>query len=204
VRLALRREADGEVETSWQSATVPGAPSDPLPSDPDWAGHTVFTDVRERRSATAPEAIWRVIEAIGGEQGWHSFPLAWAARGWIDRLVGGVGMRRGRRHPSRVNSGDVIDVWRVESVERGRMLRLRAEMRMPGRGWLEMSVEPDADGSVYRQRAVYFPRGLSGRLYWLVLLPFHGIIFNGMARSILHEAEAGVGDSAQAKGVSLG
>lgn len=204
VRLALRREADGEVETSWQSATVPGAPSDPLPSDPDWAGHTVFTDVRERRSATAPEAIWRVIEAIGGEQGWHSFPLAWAARGWIDRLVGGVGMRRGRRHPSRVNSGDVIDVWRVESVERGRMLRLRAEMRMPGRGWLEMSVEPDANGSVYRQRAVYFPRGLSGRLYWLVLLPFHGIIFNGMARSILHEAEAGVGDSAQAKGVSLG
>lgn len=190
VRLALRREADGEVETSWQSATVPGAPSDPLPSDPDWAGHTVFTDLRERRSGTSPDSIWRVIEAIGGERGWHSFPLAWAARGWIDRLVGGVGMRRGRRHPSRVNSGDVIDVWRVESVERGRMLRLRAEMRMPGRGWLELGVEPDpAGGSVYRQRAIYFPKGLSGRLYWLVLLPFHGIIFNGMARSILHEAE---------------
>jgi uncharacterized protein YbjT (DUF2867 family) len=189
VRLALRREADGEVETSWQSATVPGAPSDPLPSDPDWAGHTVFTDARERRSPASPSAVWRVIEAIGGEKGWYSFPLAWAARGWIDRLVGGVGMRRGRRHPSRVNSGDVIDVWRVESVERGRMLRLRAEMRMPGRGWLELSVDPAGAGSVYRQRAVYFPRGLSGRLYWLALLPFHGIIFHGMARSILREAE---------------
>lgn len=189
VRLALRREADGEVETSWQSATVPGAPSDPLPSDPDWAGHTVFTDLRERRTAASPGAVWSVIEAIGGEKGWHSFPLAWAARGWIDRLVGGVGMRRGRRNPSRVNSGDVIDVWRVESIERGRMLRLRAEMRMPGRGWLELGVEPAEGGSTYRQRAVYFPKGLSGRLYWLVLLPFHGIIFNGMAASILREAE---------------
>jgi uncharacterized protein YbjT (DUF2867 family) len=189
VRRAVRRAADGEVETSWQSATVPGAPSDPLPSDPDWAGHTVFTDLRERRTAASPDAVWDVIEAIGGEKGWHSFPLAWAARGWIDRLVGGVGMRRGRRHPSRVNSGDVIDVWRVESIERGRMLRLRAEMRMPGRGWLELGVEPSDDGSTYRQRAVYFPKGLSGRLYWLVLLPFHGIIFNGMAASILREAE---------------
>ena len=189
VRLALTREAEGQIETSWQSATVPGAPSDPLPSDPDWAGHTVFTDLRERESTAPADSVWGVIEAIGGEKGWHSFPLAWAARGWIDRLVGGVGMRRGRRHPSRVNSGDVIDVWRVESIDRGRMLRLRAEMRMPGRAWLELSVEPGEAGSRYRQRAVYFPKRLSGRLYWIVLLPFHGIIFKGMAASILLEAE---------------
>ncbi|PFG30633.1 SDR family oxidoreductase [Paramicrobacterium agarici] len=189
VRLALRREAEGEVETSWQSATIPGAPSDPLPSDPEWAGHTVFTDLRTRTSTASAADVWRVIEAIGGRNGWYSFPLAWALRGAIDRLSGGVGMRRGRRHPSRVNTGDVIDVWRVESVERGRMLRLRAEMRMPGRGWLELGVSPIEDGSRYRQRAVYFPRGLLGRLYWLVLLPFHGVIFTGMARSILREAE---------------
>lgn len=189
VRLALTREAEGQVETSWQSATVAGAPSDPLPSDPEWSGHTVFTDLRERESTASADAVWGVIEAIGGEKGWHSFPLAWAARGWIDRLVGGVGMRRGRRHPSRVNSGDVIDVWRVESIERGRMLRLRAEMRLPGRAWLELSVAPTETGSRYRQRAVYFPKGLSGRLYWAVLLPFHGIIFPGMAASILREAE---------------
>ncbi|HIY65936.1 MAG: SDR family oxidoreductase [Microbacterium gubbeenense] len=195
VRLALKREAEGQVETSWQSATVPGAPSDPLPSDPDWAGHTVFTDLRERDSTAPAGAVWDVIEAIGGVRGWHSFPLAWAARGWIDKLVGGVGMRRGRRHPYRVNSGDVIDVWRVESIERGRTLRLRAEMRMPGRGWLELEVEPNESGSRYRQRAVYFPKGLSGRLYWLVLLPFHGILFNGMARSILRDAERSAADA---------
>lgn len=196
VRLALTREAEGQVETSWQSATVPGAPSDPLPSDPDWAGHTVFTDVRERESTASTDAVWDVIEAIGGEKGWHSFPLAWAARGWIDRIVGGVGMQRGRRHPSRVNSGDVIDVWRVESIDRGRMLRLRAEMRMPGRGWLELGVEPTENGSRYRQRAVYFPKGLTGRLYWAVLLPFHGIIFKGMAASILRDAEQTMADAA--------
>ncbi|WP_166996518.1 SDR family oxidoreductase [Paramicrobacterium fandaimingii] len=189
VNLALIREAGGMVETSWQSATVNGAPSDPLPTDPEWSGRTVFTDVRTRESTASSPAVWQVIESIGGHNGWYSFPLAWAARGAIDRLAGGVGMRRGRRHPERVNAGDVIDVWRVESVERGRMLRLRAEMRMPGRGWLELSVESTADGSRYRQRAVYFPRGLAGRLYWLVLYPFHGIIFGGMAVSIVRAAE---------------
>ncbi len=195
VRLALRREVEGQIETTWQNASVPGAPSDPLPSDPDWAGHTVLTDVRERESDASAEAVWAVIEAIGGERGWHSFPLAWAARGWIDRLVGGAG-RRPRRHPSRVSSGDVIDLWRVEHLERGRMLRLRAEMRMPGQGWLELGVARTATGSRYRQRAIYFPKGLSGRLYWVVLLPFHGIIFRGMANSILRDAERATEGSA--------
>ncbi|HET6673217.1 MAG TPA: SDR family oxidoreductase [Agromyces sp.] len=191
VRLALRREADGSVETSWQNATVRGAPSDPLPTDPSWAGHVVRTDVRERRSDTPASAVWAVIESIGGRNGWYSFPLAWAARGWIDRLFGGVGMVRGRRHPTQLHSGEVIDVWRVESIERGRRLRLRAEMRMPGRAWLELEVTDAADGgSLYRQRAIYFPKGLAGRLYWAVLLPFHGIIFNGMANRILEKAAA--------------
>lgn len=196
VRLALRREREGEVETSWRGATVPGAPSDPLPSDPDWTGHTVYTDARERRSAASPAAVWSIIESIGGENGWYSSPIAWAARGWIDRVLGGVGMRRGRRHPSRLNTGDVVDVWRVESIDRGRSLRLRAEMRMPGRGWLELGVEPSGEGSLYRQRAVYFPKGLAGRLYWAVLLPFHGIIFGGMIASILQAAERSGGERA--------
>lgn len=196
VRLALRREREGEVETSWRGATVPGAPSDPLPSDPDWTGHTVCTDARERRSAASPGAVWSIIESIGGENGWYSSPIAWAARGWIDRVLGGVGMRRGRRHPSRLNTGDVVDVWRVESIDRGRSLRLRAEMRMPGRGWLELGVEPSGEGSLYRQRAVYFPKGLAGRLYWAVLLPFHGIIFGGMIASILQAAERSSGERA--------
>lgn len=184
VRLALKREEEGAVRTSWRDATVAGAPSDPLPSDPHWAGHTVYLDERSLDTPEQAGQVWRRIESIGGTTGWYSFPLAWAARGWIDRLAGGVGLRRGRRSPGRLNTGDALDFWRVESLERGRRLRLRAEMRMPGRAWLELEVDPRPAGSRYRQRAVFFPRGLAGRLYWWSLVPFHGIIFAGMATSI--------------------
>ncbi|TPW70743.1 SDR family oxidoreductase [Schumannella sp. 10F1B-5-1] len=189
VRLALQRMRDGQVETSWQDDPVHGAPSDPLPSDPDWAGHTVFTDLRERRSTAAPERVWRVIEAVGGDNGWYSLPLAWSVRGWMDKAVGGVGLRRGRRDPRRLAPGDALDWWRVEHLERGRFLRLRAEMKVPGGAWLELSVTPDGEGSLYRQRAVFFPKGLAGRAYWLAILPFHGVIFASMARRITAEAE---------------
>lgn len=189
VRLALARMRAGTVETSWQDESVAGAPSDPLPSDPDWAGHTVFADLRERDSAASPERVWRVIEGIGGDRGWYSFPLAWALRGWMDKLAGGVGLRRGRRDADRLQTGDALDWWRVERLVRGSHLRLRAEMRVPGRAWLELRVEPREGGSRYRQRAVFFPRGLAGRLYWLAILPFHGIVFSGMANRIVVEAE---------------
>ncbi|QYH36498.1 SDR family oxidoreductase [Salinibacterium sp. M195] len=195
VRLALVKMRDGEIETSWQDATVAGAPSDPIPSDPEWTGHTVFTDLRERRTSAAPAALWAVVEGIGGENGWYSFPLAWAMRGWLDKLVGGVGLRRGRRHPSSLNTGDALDFWRVESIDRGHSLRLRAEMKLPGRAWLELTVDDDGDGgSLYRQRAVFFPSGLGGRLYWLAILPFHGVIFSGMVNRIVAAAET---DSAE-------
>ncbi|WP_378146751.1 SDR family oxidoreductase [Cnuibacter sp. UC19_7] len=196
VRRALQKTRDGEVETSWQDSDVRGAPADPLPSDPDWAGHTVYTDVKDRTTDASPEAVWTVVEGIGGENGWYSFPLAWALRGWMDKVVGGVGLRRGRRDPRRLAIGDALDFWRVEDIDRPRSLRLRAEMRVPGRAWLEMSVEPEGDGSHYHQRAVFFPRGLGGRLYWLVILPFHGIIFNGMANRITQSALAADRESA--------
>ena len=189
VRLALGRVRDGEVETSWQNASIEGASSNPLPSDPDWAGHLIYTDLREKSTDAKPADLWRVIESIGGDNGWYSFPLAWAIRGWMDKVVGGVGLRRGRRHPDRLHTGDVLDFWRVERIDRGSFLRLRAEMRVPGRAWLEMRAEPAADGgSVYRQRAIFFPRGLGGRLYWFAILPFHGIIFSGMANRITETA----------------
>ncbi|SDK04953.1 Uncharacterized conserved protein YbjT, contains NAD(P)-binding and DUF2867 domains [Cryobacterium psychrotolerans] len=191
VRLALGRMQGGEVETSWRNASIEGASSNPLPSDPDWAGHLVYTDLRQKRTPAKPEALWRVIEGIGGENGWYSFPLAWAVRGWMDKVVGGVGLRRGRRDPDRLHTGDALDFWRVERIDRGRFLRLRAEMRVPGRAWLELSVEPTDDGgALYRQRAIFFPRGLGGRLYWWSILPFHGIIFSGMANRITEEAAA--------------
>ena len=190
VRLALDRERAGDVETSWRNTEVAGAPSDPLPSDPEWAGHTVYVDERVRRSTAPMAALWRVIEGVGGENGWYSFPLAWALRGWIDKMTGGVGLRRGRRDPEVLHVGDAVDFWRVEAINRGRFLRLRAEMRVPGRAWLELSAAESPSGALYRQRAVFFPKGLAGRLYWWAIAPFHGVIFAGMANRITAEAEA--------------
>jgi hypothetical protein len=105
-------------------------------------------------------------------------------RGWLDKLTGGAGLLRGRRHPHRLAEGEVVDWWRAERIDRGRLLRLRAEMRAPGRAWLELAVEPEGTGSRYRQRAIFFPKGLSGRLYWLAVLPFHSLIFPAMSRNI--------------------
>ncbi|WP_394552000.1 SDR family oxidoreductase [Agromyces sp. MMS24-JH15] len=190
VRLALARERAGQVETSWRDGDVPGAPSDPLPSDPDWAGTRVYLDLREQRSSAPAVDLWRVIEGVGGERGWYSFPPAWAVRGWIDRATGGVGLRRGRRDPDQLRVGDALDFWRVEALERGVSLRLRAEMKVPGRAWLEMEARSEPPGSRYRQRAVFFPKGLAGRLYWWAVLPFHAVIFAGMANRITAEAEA--------------
>ena len=195
VRLALGKMRAGEVETSWQNSSVAGAPSDSLPSDPNWAGHTVFLDAREQHTPATPEQLWRIIEGIGGQNGWYSFPLAWAVRGWMDKLVGGVGLRRGRRDATRLAQGDALDFWRVEEIRRGSFLRLRAEMKVPGKAWLELSAEPDpAGGSIYRQRAVFFPAGLAGRAYWFAILPFHGVIFAGMANRITAAAAAGNSD----------
>ncbi|MGI5478922.1 SDR family oxidoreductase [Streptomyces lavendofoliae] len=188
--LALRRVREAQVTTRWSSASVPGAPSDPLPTDPDWAGGSLYTDRRERTVDASPEALWRVIEGIGGENGWYSFPLAWAVRGWLDRLAGGVGLRRGRRDAQHLRVGDSLDFWRVEEIQRGSLLRLRAEMRLPGLAWLEMYAEDDGEGrSRYRQRALFHPRGLLGHAYWWSVSPFHATVFGGMARNITRAAE---------------
>ncbi|WP_438354052.1 SDR family oxidoreductase [Microbacterium sp. CJ88] len=192
VDLALGRVRGDDIETSWQDADVSGVPSDPLPNDPDWAGRLVFTDERSTHTTASPQAVWTVIEGIGGQNGWYSSPLLWAVRGWMDRVVGGVGLARGRRSRSVVGVGDALDFWRVEAIEPGHLLRLRAEMKTPGSAWLELKVEPDGDGARYEQRAVFFPKGLAGRLYWLGVLPFHGLIFPGMARRITAAAEQGV------------
>ncbi|MFD6069066.1 SDR family oxidoreductase [Amycolatopsis lurida] len=190
VELALTRIRNADVPTRWSDASSATAPSDPLPSDPDWAGGTVYVDERAQRTDASPEALWDVIESIGGEHGWYSFPLAWSVRGWADRLVGGVGLRRGRRDPRRLHLGEALDWWRVEYLDRPRLLRLRAEMKLPGRAWLELGVESDEDGrTVYRQRAVFEPHGLAGHAYWKGIAPFHGVVFGGMVRNITGAAQ---------------
>jgi hypothetical protein len=190
IELALRKIQDGDVETRWSTAVLPGAPSDPLPSDPKWSGGSVYLDVRDQHVAASPARLWRVIEAIGGTNGWHSFPLAWSVRGWLDQLFGGVGLRRGRRDPNQLYVGDALDFWRVEEIEPGRLLRLRAEMKLPGQAWLEMRARREGFGSHYEQRAIFLPRGLVGHLYWAAVAPFHAIVFGGMARNIARTAEA--------------
>ncbi|MFW6204466.1 MAG: SDR family oxidoreductase [Actinomycetota bacterium] len=185
IKLALARTRTADVPTRWSDAETARAPSDPLPTDPSWSGGTVYEDVRELATGVDPETLWEVVESIGGAHGWYSFPLAWSVRGWIDQLVGGAGLRRGRRHPRHLRTGEALDWWRVEHLERPYVLRLRAEMRMPGRAWLELSVAPGrGGGSVYRQRAVFVPHGFSGHLYWKAIAPFHALVFGGMARNI--------------------
>jgi uncharacterized protein YbjT (DUF2867 family) len=192
VRLALNKVRDGDVETRWSNAPRRDAAAEPLASDPDWAGGTIYADERRHRADAPAEALWRVIEGIGGDRGWYTVPGAWELRGGLDRLVGGVGMRRGRRDPDHVRVGDAVDFWRVERVEPGRLLRLRAEMRLPGRAWLEMRAEDDGAGrSVYRQRVEFVPRGLAGHAYWASSVPFHGLVFGEMARSIARSAGRG-------------
>lgn len=219
VGLALTRIREGQVETRWSGANAPDAPADPLPTDPEWSGGTVYTDERERRSTADPQRLWTVVTGIGGERGWYSFPLGWWARGVIDRLVGGVGLRRGRRDADTLKVGDALDWWRVEEYvdasstdsagtgnAHGRdgdhagesVLRLRAEMKAPGRAWLEIRVVPDPEhpsGSVYRQRAVFLPHGLAGHAYWYTIAPFHALVFGGMERRIVAAAEVPATDA---------
>ncbi len=190
VELALQRIRDHRVDTAWSSAVHAGAPSDPLPSDPAWAGGALYVDERSRIVNASPEKLWFIIKGIGGAHGWYSWRLGWWTRGILDRFVGGPGLRRGRRDTQDLVIGDALDWWRVEEVEEGHLLRLRAEMRLPGLAWLELIVEKEEKGqTLFRQRALFHPRGLYGEMYWAAIKPFHGIVFGGMQRNISKAAE---------------
>lgn len=165
-------------------------PALPAPHDPAGSGGPVFVEERRLSSAATPEQLWRVIEGIGGDNGWYTVPYVWQLRGVLDRALGGVGGYRGRRDPATLRSGEVLDWWRVEEVEPGQRLLLRAEMRMPGRAWLEMSVGRAADGrSEYRQRVTFRPAGPAGHLYWWGQRLGHEVVFGVMARRLVRAAE---------------
>lgn len=189
VELALQRSAELQVSTRWSDANLPGrSPADPLPTDPDWAGGSLLCDTQHSTSSASPAALYATVASIGGDRGWHVTPLLWSLRGIADKLIGGVGMRRGRRHPDDLRVGDAVDFWRVEAVEPDALVRLRAEMKLPGEAWLEWHIEPNGDGSLLDQRAIFYPRGLVGRLYWYGFIPFHVLIFARMADRIATSA----------------
>lgn len=191
VRLALDTAMYGSLTSTWDNDVAARAnPASSLPSDAEWSGHTVYTDTRaDSASDVSARQVWSVVESIGGVNGWYSSPALWRIRGILDRLVGGYGLRRGRRDAERLRVGDAIDWWRVEALEPPRKLTLRSEMRMSGRAWLQFTVSSTNDGAVeYQQQAIYFPDGLAGRMYWWAIKPFHALIFPTMARKILAEA----------------
>ncbi len=192
IRRALAVVQDLAVRTSWMDSAPAATPASPMPQDPDWAGGTVLRDRQEAASAASPAALFAVVSGIGAERGWYAADGLWALRGVLDKLVGGVGMRRGRRHPDDLRVGDALDFFRVEAYEPPSLLRLRAEMKVPGDAWLEWRVEPAPDGtSRLIQSARFHPRGIAGRAYWWVLLPFHKVIWRLLAERL---AAAAVGD----------
>lgn len=190
VELALVKIQNLDVPTRWSSASTAGAPAEGLPTDPDWAGGSLYKDERTREVHATPEKLWTVIEGIGGTNGWYSWALAWWVRGLMDRMVGGPGLRRGRRNQKDLVVGDALDFWRVEETDDKSFLRLRAEMKLPGLAWLELEVgSTDGGTTTFHHRALFHPRGLFGHAYWWSIYPFHGIIFGSMQRNIAKAAE---------------
>lgn len=179
---ALGKQQGATVETAWSDA---GA----MPGDPDWAGGTVYVD-RHTCSVQAPAAVtFRTAMAVGGETGWYGGNWLWRVRGLLDRLIGGPGLRRGRRDPHRVMVGDALDFWRVVELVPGKSLQLRAEMKLPGVALLQFDVEDQGACSQLAVTAKFKPRGLLGILYWYSVLPLHSLVFAGLLRGLARAAE---------------
>jgi uncharacterized protein YbjT (DUF2867 family) len=181
VRLAIDRTYGHDVESTWfDSISAPDRPSLP----PVSSREGMMIERHQRRVPVAPDIVFAELERVGGERGWPAANVLWRLRGLADRAVGGVGMRLGRRDPDRLRVGDALDFWRVEEVRRPELLRLRAEMRVPGRAWLQYEVVPQGDGSRLIQSAFFEPKGLPGLAYWYGLYPIHRLIFRDMVRNI--------------------
>lgn len=185
IQYALERVELNEVETSWSTAgTIPG--------DPDWAGGTDFVDERSIEINAPPNDVFRAVCRIGGGNGWYAADWLWRLRGFLDQLVGGPGLRRGRRDPDNIQYGDALDFWRVTGLTQARHLSLRAEMKLPGEALLEFNLVPiENGGTQLTQTARFLPKGLLGLAYWYAVLPFHNIVFRGMLGGIEKSAVAG-------------
>jgi uncharacterized protein YbjT (DUF2867 family) len=189
VAQALDSLARGEVETSWTDALVTTQGDVPPVTLTVTEGKNI--ERRQRLVAAPPGLVYPVFSSLGGATGWLYGDSFWQVRGAIDRLLGGVGFRRGRRDPDDLRVGDAFDFWRVEAIEPSRLLRLRAEMRVPGEAWLQFEVNSEGkEVSRLIQTAYFAPRGLSGLIYWYGLYPIHGLIFSRLIEAIALRAEA--------------
>ena len=189
---AIRRVTEeldsGRIDTSWSDALgAYGDAEEPVTLE---SRHGLIIERRHLRVSATPEQVYSVFTGIGARRGWYFANWAWSIRGMIDRLLGGAGLRRGRRHPDDLRVGDALDFWRVETLEPGRLLRLRAEMKLPGSAWLQFKAREAEDGTTWlEQTASFDPRGLAGLLYWYGLYPVHSWIFRGLIRAVAKRAE---------------
>ena len=148
----------------------------------------MYVEKRQQLLNLSPQDVFRSYTGIGGERGWLYMDWSWAMRGWMDKAVGGVGLRRGRRHPDDIRAGESLDFWRVEEVKPDRMMRLRAEMKLPGKAWLQFESEPKEGKTLLTVTAYFAPHGLFGFLYWYAMWPFHKFIFDGLTRQVASRA----------------
>ncbi|MCY3661382.1 MAG: SDR family oxidoreductase [bacterium] len=186
---ALQRVQDLEVQTSWTGSAPDRTVAGPMPHDPVWAGGTVLADERVLSTAASAEALFDTVSGVGGDRGWYVAQPLWELRGALDALAGGVGMRRGRRHPDELRVGDALDYFRVETLEAPQLLRLRAEMKLPGVAFLEWHIAEGDGRRTLQQLARMYPRGVLGRLYWWALFPVHALIFRLLAKRLVQAAE---------------
>lgn len=187
IALAMRNEDKEIAQTHWSDAFSSGG------TPRTWTGAKFgnrLIDTRTVHVNVAPEKAFTPIRRIGGKNGWYYGDPLWRARGFLDLLVGGIGVRRGRRNPETVVPGDAIDFWRVEVFERDRHLRLSAEMKLPGRAWLDFEVTPDESGCTICQTALFDPIGIWGLAYWYLIYPLHQLVFAGMIKGIARRAES--------------
>jgi uncharacterized protein YbjT (DUF2867 family) len=185
LRHALANEDRQFASTRWSDAL---SSSGEIPS---WGGvrfGSRLVDSRTARVARPPAVAFKPIQRIGGDTGWYAWNWLWQVRGFLDLLAGGVGLRRGRPAAETLRVGDTVDFWRVEAIQPDRLLRLAAEMRLPGRAWLEFQVDGDHASATIRQTAIFDPVGLFGLAYWYALYPVHQLVFRGMLRKIVSEA----------------
>ncbi|TVR12140.1 MAG: SDR family oxidoreductase [Planctomycetota bacterium] len=182
IKLALRRTRGGSIETRWSDA---GA----MPGDPQWAGGTVLNDTRMRSTRASADELFTHLSRIGGEHGWFATDALWRVRGFLDRLVGGPGLRRGRRDQQRLSLGDAVDFWRVSNIQPHTSLELAAEMRLPGEARLHWRIIDRGNRRILIQQARFRPHGLWGILYWYSVLPLHGLVFPRMLSGIIKAAE---------------